>query len=113
VTARPISSFGPIAGLVAGAAGWFIDQRVSADILQPDCRWGGPLVTTLTGVLCLVLIGAGALWSWQAWRRQEPPEPKAENRRFLALTSVMAAGLFAVAVLFSIAAGLSIPACVR
>ena len=105
------------AGFFAGAVAWATDQQGSGDLLYWDCRLGGPVASGLAGIAALVLTGLGALISWRVWRASDVADPskggQRDARRFIALFSLMSAGLFTVAILFTTLAGFLVPECHR
>lgn len=104
---RPnLSELKPWAGLVAGMLGAGLQHQLVSDSMHFDCRYGGSDV--VIGIAALVLIGGGALLSWSAARSHPKPQ---SPRRFVAHMSLMAAGLFAVMVLWQTMAGMILPAC--
>jgi hypothetical protein len=96
----------PWAGLVAGMAGAGLQHQIGADAMHFDCRYGNSNLAV--GIGALLLIAAGAWWSWSAARAHRDPE---STRRFVAHMSLMAAGFFALMVLWQIMAGVILPAC--
>lgn len=100
------AGFKPWAGLLAGMAAAGGQHQLVSDAMHFDCRYGR--YDLLVGVCALVLIAIGTLLSWSASRVHREP---GSARRFVAQMSLMAAGLFAVMVLWQIMAGVILPAC--
>jgi hypothetical protein len=101
-----VAEIKPWAGLLAGMAGAGLQHQIESDALHFDCRYGSSNLAV--GIGALLLIAVGAWWSWSATRTHRDPE---STRRFVAHMSLMAAGLFALMVLWQIMAGIILPAC--
>ena len=102
----------PWAGGFFGAAAWYGHQQGLGMLTYYACHGANPLSVLAASVLALaVTVGAG-IWSLGAWRGGEA-KPEFDQRRFLALVSVMAAALFTVVIVFQTLAGLLIPGCAR
>jgi hypothetical protein len=99
--------FMPWAGLALGTAGFFLAHQIGSDATFQDCLVGSTWVVLLGTIIGLALIAVGALASWRVYadRGEGPP------RRTVAVVSVMAAGLFALAVVLPFIAALIIPGC--
>jgi hypothetical protein len=111
-TRRLLDVLAPWAGGFFGPAVWYVHQQGMGDLTYYACEAANPWTVGLGGVLaCAAVLAAGA-WSAAAWR-EGGAKPEFDVRRFLALVSVMAAGLFTVAILFQTLAGLLIPGCAR
>jgi uncharacterized iron-regulated membrane protein len=104
----------PWAGFYLGGGAWFTHQQLNANTNYTDCSASGPVLAILTGLLCIAIAAAGALVSWRA-RRRDRVEGAADQsvRGFLGEVSAMAAGVFALAILFGMLAGLTVPECWR
>ena len=97
----------PWAGLALGTLGAGIAHQLGADSTFQDCRVGSPWMVIVAVIVGLVLIGVGAAGSWRVFRADgEPPA-----RRTIAGVSLMADGLFALAVVLPLFAALIIPPC--
>lgn len=99
----------PWAGFLLGGLGLILHHQVGNYSNFDDCVSAGANLILPSGLLALLLAGAGAFLSWRLWRRGEHHETG--TRRFIALVSTMAAGLFAFAILLTMVAALTIPRC--
>jgi hypothetical protein len=99
--------FMPWGGLALGTAGFFVAHQLGSSATFQDCRVGSPWIVIVGTIVGLALIVLGAMASWRVYgdRGEGPP------RRTVALVSVMAAALFALAVLLPFIAALIIPGC--
>jgi hypothetical protein len=98
--------FMPWAGLALGTIGFFLAHQLGSDATFQNCRVGSPMIVTVGTVIGLAIIAAGALGSWRVFARGEAPA-----RRLIAAVSIMAAALFALAVILPFVAALVIPQC--
>jgi hypothetical protein len=99
--------FMPWAGLALGTLGAGFAHQLGSDSTFQDCRVGSPLVVIVATIAGLALIGVGALGSWRVYGANgETPA-----RRMIALVSIMACGVFAMAVILPFIASLVIPGC--
>jgi nitroreductase len=80
---------------------------LGADATFQDCRVGSPWIVIVATILGLALIGLGALESWRVYVVRDEGAP----RRTVAAVSLMAAALFALAVILPFVAALIIPGC--
>jgi hypothetical protein len=99
--------FMPWAGLALGTVGAGFAHQLGADSTFQDCRVGSPLMVIIGAIVGLVLIGAGALGSWQICRA----DGEGPSRRMIAIVSLMACAIYAVAVILPFIAALVIPRC--
>lgn len=97
--------FIPWGGLALGTAGLFAAHQIGSDATFQDCRIGSPWVVILGTLGGLALIALGALASWRVYADRGEGTP----RRTIAVVSVMAAALFALAVILPFIAALIIP----
>ena len=98
----------PWAGVVGGAAGWFVSQQAGSNMVFAHCengRWWG---VALIGLLGIALAAGGGLLSYRRWRADERA---ASGRRFVALLGALVAALFAFPILMQTVAGLLVPGC--
>ena len=108
MSARTIrDDFMPWAGLALGTVGYFMVHQVGSDSTFQDCRVGSPLIVILASLAGLVIVGVGALGSFRVFRARD----EAPSRRLVAVVSVLACCLFAIAILLAVAASLIIPRC--
>jgi hypothetical protein len=104
------SGLAPWSGFFLGFLAWGLDHQVGSSLVFADCRLGGPLLTLGLGAVCAVVaISGGAL----SWLSRHPGSGEAQTRRFAALLSLSAAGLFLLAIFLQSLSGLIIPACHR
>jgi hypothetical protein len=94
----------PWAGLILGSFGWWISHAASAWVFD-HCPASWPALVALVTIIGLAIAAVGLWLSWHA--HGVTPRP----RRFVALTSIMSAGGFILAILFQFAAALIIPRC--
>ena len=106
-SARIRDGFMPWAGLALGSAGFFLAQQLGSVATFQDCRIGSPWIVLLGTVLGLVIIVAGGLGS----RRVFDGRGETLVRRMIAAVSLMAAALFALALVLPFIAALLIPRC--
>jgi hypothetical protein len=108
VNATPIRDrFMPWAGLALGSVGFFLAHQIGSDATFQDCRVGSPWIVIVGTIVGLVLIALGGLGSWRVYGALG----EARARRLIAIVSLMASGLFALAVLLPFIAALIIPPC--
>lgn len=99
--------FRPWGGLAFGTVGFFLAHQIGSDATFQDCRVGTPWIVIIGTIVGLLLIALGWLGSWRVYgARGEAPA-----RRLIAVVSLMASGLFALAVLLPFIAALIIPPC--
>jgi hypothetical protein len=106
-TERIRDGFMPWGGLALGTLGFFVAHQLGSDATFQDCTAGSPWIVLLGTIAGLALIGLGALASWRVF------DAKGEGpaRRLIATVSLMAAALFAMAVVLPLIAALVIPRC--
>ena len=96
----------PWAGLAGAATAWALDHQIGSDGIEYYCPRGAVL-TTIVGVLCLLLAGASGYASYRLARS----DSETPTRRFLALLGVLLALLLSVAILLPTIAGWILPEC--
>ena len=106
-TERIRDRFMPWSGLALGTTGYFIAHQLGSDATFQDCRVGSPLVVIIGTIVGLALIAIGALGSW----RVHSADAETAARRLVAIVSLMACGLFALATILPFIASLVIPRC--
>ena len=99
--------FMPWAGLALGTLGVGLAHQLGSDSTFQDCRVGSPLIVIIGTIIGLALIGLGALGSWRVYGG----DAETPARRMLAIVSMMACGVFAMAVILPFIASLVIPRC--
>ena len=105
----------PWAGLIAGAIGWALPDQLASNLIQDNCRLGGPLLVGGTGLAGALLAIAGGWLAFLVWRasNEEQDVPGHGARRFIAGGRALAAGGGLGAILLQTIAGFIIPACHR
>ena len=105
----------PWAGLIAGLLGWALPDQIASNIIQENCRLGGPLLVGGTGLLGALLALAGGWLSYGVWReaRADGDAIGPGTRKFIAGVSALAALIFLGAIVLQSIAGFIIPACHR
>lgn len=104
--ANALMELWPWAGLIGAGLGWALDHQVGGDGTFYDCG-SGPLLTTIVGIVCLVLTLASGFASFRLWRSDK----ETAARRFLALVGVMFAVLLSIAIVLPTIAGFIMPEC--
>ena len=99
--------FMPWGGLALGTLGAGLAHQIGMDATFQDCRVGSPLVVILAAIFGLILVGLGALASWRVYGG----DGETPARRLVAIVSVLASGLFAMAIVLPFIAALVIPRC--
>lgn len=102
----------PWAGAFFGPALWYAHQQGLGVLVYFNCRAAGPVVVVLASLVAIGGLAAAGWWSSLVWRRRESP-PEFDVRRFIAMLSVLSAGIFSLALIFQTLAGVLIPGCVR
>jgi hypothetical protein len=104
---RARDRFMPWAGLALGTLGVGLAHQIGAEATFQDCRFSSPLIVILAAILGLVLVALGALGSWRVWAA----DGEAPARRMIAVVSLMACAIYAVAIVLPFIAALVIPRC--
>jgi hypothetical protein len=97
----------PWAGLICGTSGAGFAHQLGSDSTFQDCTVGSPLVVVLGTAVGLALVAIGALLSWRVYAT----EGETNARRTVAVVSLLASALFAIAVVLPFIAALVIPRC--
>jgi hypothetical protein len=106
-TDRARDRFMPWAGLALGTLGVGLTHQIGSDATFQDCRFSSPMIVILAAILGLVLVGLGALGSWRVYGAgAETPA-----RRMIAIVSLMACAIYAIAIILPFIASLVIPRC--
>jgi hypothetical protein len=95
------------AALALGALAWFAGHQVGSNLTFARCDLSGALSVAIVGLVALLLIALGFLLSYRVWRSGEPEE----GLGFAAMIGMLAAGLFAFAILLQTVAGFILPSC--
>ena len=108
-----MKALAPWAGWIGGIAGWMASDQIGSDLAQQNCARADPPVMLVIGLLGAAIALSGAAISWNAWRRRPDEEivPARATRRFIAITGVLAAGIFTLAILFQTISSFIIPQC--
>jgi hypothetical protein len=106
-TERIRDRFLPWAGLALGTLGAGLAHQIGADATFQDCRVGSPAIVILGTIIGLVLVAIGALGSWRIYGAED----EAPARRFVAIVSIMACAIYAIAIILPLIAALVIPRC--
>lgn len=108
-----MSRLTPWAGWIGGLLGWTLSDQAGSDLAQWDCTLAVPPGMLLIGIAGAVLALAGALISFRVWRQLagELDQPYAGARRFIAITGVLATGIFLLAIVFQTMSSFIIPQC--
>jgi len=106
-TERIRDRFMPWAGLALGTTGYFISHQLGSDATFQDCRVGSPLIVIIGTIVGLAIVAVGALGSWRVYGA----DAETPARRMIAIVSLMACGLFALAIVLPFIASLVIPRC--
>jgi hypothetical protein len=99
--------FMPWAGLALGTLGAGLAHQIGSESTFQDCQFSSPAVVFLGTIIGIVLVTLGSLWSWRVYAAgNETPA-----RRMVAIVSVMACAIFALAIVLPFIASLLIPRC--
>jgi len=99
--------FMPWGGLALGTLGAGLAHQIGGDSTFQNCSVGSPAVVIVGTIIGLALIAVGAFTSWRVFSA----ETETPARKLIAAVSLMAAALFALAVLLPFIAALIIPRC--
>jgi hypothetical protein len=99
--------FMPWAGLALGTLGAGFAHQLGADSTFEDCTVGSPWIVIVGTIVGLALVALGAISSWRVYGSgAETPA-----RKTIATVSLLAALLFAIAIILPFIASLLIPQC--
>jgi hypothetical protein len=104
--AKALMELWPWAGLIGASLGWILDHQVGGDGIIFNCARGSVL-TTIVGLLCLLLTLASGFASYRLWRG----DAETAARRFVGLLGALLALLLSIAILLATIAGFIMPAC--
>ena len=105
-TERMRDRFLPWAGIALGTLGEAVAHQLGSDGVFQDCR-SSPLVVIIGTIVGLALVALGAFASWRVYDGNgETPA-----RRMIAIVSLMACAIFAMAITLPLIASLVIPRC--
>jgi hypothetical protein len=106
-TERFRDRFMPWSGLALGTLGAGLAHQIGADSTFQDCQFSSPAIIVLGTVIGLALVALGAFGSWRVYAAaSETPA-----RHLVSVVSLMASGLFALAIILPFIASLVIPRC--
>ena len=106
-TERIRDRFMPWAGLALGTLGAGLAHQIGSDSTFQDCHFSSPAVVIVGTIVGLALVALGALGSWRIYGA----EAETPARKLVAIVSVMACALFALAITLPFIASLIIPRC--
>jgi hypothetical protein len=101
----------PWGGLIASALAFGSHHQLVTDGLHFDCGALDDGTAIALGVAALLLVLAGASWSWRALPGIEPSQDTVSMRRFIVHLSLMAALLAAFGLGLNLLAGAIVPGC--
>jgi hypothetical protein len=104
--ANALMELWPWAGMAGAGAAWALDHQIGGDGIFYRCG-SGPLLTTIVGVVCLVVTALCGFASFRLWRSGA----ETSARRFVALLGFLFALLLALAILLPTIAGFILPEC--
>ena len=99
--------FRPWAGLGLGTLGAGLAHQIGSAATFQDCRVGSPAIVIVGAIVGLALVAIGALASWRVYGAKD----EVPARRFIAIVSVMACGIYALAIMLPCIASMVIPRC--
>jgi phosphoglycerol transferase MdoB-like AlkP superfamily enzyme len=106
-TERARDRFMPWGGLALGTLGVALAHQLGGDSTFQKSDLGSPWIVIIGTIVGLALIATGAFASWRVFGA----EGEAPARRLIATVSLMAAALFALAILLPFVAAMVIPPC--
>jgi hypothetical protein len=106
-TERIRNRFMPWAGLALGTIGAGLAHQIGADATFQDCEFSSPALVILGAIVGLALVALGAFGSWRVYGA----DGETPARRMIAAVSLMACGIYALAILLPFIAALVIPRC--
>ena len=105
-TERIRDRFMPWSGIALGTLGEAVAHQLGSDAVFQDCRVS-PLIVIVGTIVGLALVALGALGSWRVY----DGDGETPARRMLAIVSLMACAVFAMAIVLPLIASLVIPRC--
>jgi hypothetical protein len=97
----------PWAGLALGTLGTGLAHQIGVDSTFQDCAFSSPGIVIVGTIVGLVLVALGALGSWRVYSG----DGETPARRLVAVVSLMACAVFAMAVILPFIASMVIPRC--
>jgi hypothetical protein len=104
---RARDRFMPWAGLALSTLGGGLAHQIGADATFQDCTVASPGIVFLATILGMALVTLGALGSWRVYGA----DGETPARRMIAIVSLMACGIFALAIILPFIASWIIPRC--
>jgi hypothetical protein len=98
----------PWAGVVGGAAGWFVSQQAGSTMVFAQCDNGHGWSVMLVGLLGIVLAVGGGLLSYRSWRVEREA---ASGHHFVGLLGILVAAVLAFPIVMQTVAGFLVPGC--
>ncbi len=95
-------------GLAAGLLAWMVDQFVSYALVPWSCASGRHAPLHGISLLCLLLVAAGSVLAWRAWRSEGD-----RRHRFLGLAGLLLCLMFGLVTAFDVAAKLMLDPCLH
>ena len=106
-TERVRDRFMPWSGIALSTLGGGLAHQIGADATFQDCHFSSPGIVIVGTIVGLVLVVLGALGSWRVYSaKSETPA-----RHLIAVVSLMACGIFALAIILPFIASMVIPQC--
>jgi len=99
--------FMPWAGLALGTLGAGLAHQIGADATFQDCKFSSPVIVILAAILGLFIVALGAFGSWRVYSG----EGEGPSRRMIAIVSLMASEIYALAIILPLIASLVISRC--
>lgn len=104
--ANALMELWPWAGLLGAGIAWALDHQIGSDGISYRCA-SGAVLTTIVGVICLIVTAACGFASFRLWRSHA----ETAARRFVALLGWLFALLLGLAILLPTIAGFILPEC--
>jgi hypothetical protein len=106
-TERFRDRFMPWAGLALGTLGAGFAHQLGSEATFQDCQFSSPAIVIVGAIVGLLLVALGALGSWRVYAA----DGEGPARRLVAVVSLMACALFALAIVLPFIAAMVIPRC--
>jgi len=106
-TERFRDRFMPWSGIALSTLGGGLAHQIGSDATFQDCHFSSPGIIVVGTIIGLVLVGLGALGSWRVYNG----ESETPARQLIAVVSLMACGIFALAIALPFIASMVIPQC--
>jgi hypothetical protein len=96
----------PWAGLIGAGTAYALDHQIGSNGIFFHCG-SGPVLTTIVGVVCLLVTALCGFASLRLWRSDK----ETAARRFVALLGVLFALLLGLGIVLATIAGFILPEC--